>query len=133
MEGGITMEHVLKADLERELILFVNMFDINSEITSDFFLRWGYEVRRISLKQIEDEELQSVDCKVIIFQFLKFSDQEFNAFNRIRTMFPATPLSVTALYNSPKHVKRLKSSGVANFLVQPYTPADMKRMISVLV
>ncbi len=119
----------LETSGEEKLILFINMYDINSEILEDFLTRWGFSIKRTTMTEAEKAIASSYEYSQIVYQFLRFDENEFGVLERIKNLVPIAHFIITAPYYFNRHIDRLKSWGLDRFLIQPYSPSEAEALI----
>jgi|GEM_PF-1281929 len=114
---------------KNKLILFINMYDINGEILEDFLTRWGFSIHKTSITDAEKTIAASNSYSQIVYQFLRFDENEFSVLTKVKNSIPLTHFIITAPYYFNRHIERLKSWGIERFLIQPYSPAEAETVI----
>jgi len=113
-----------QGEIRNKKVLFINMYDTNSEILKDFLNRWGFSVDRLNLADLEKKAAAEDGYNHIVYQFLNFTEYEFTILEKIISVIPLTHLIITAPYAIPRYLERLKNMGVRYFLIRPYSPEE---------
>ncbi|MCX6640316.1 MAG: hypothetical protein NTW14_07520 [bacterium] len=108
-------------------IVLVNMSDCSSEVTFDLLRHWGYQVHQVGLSQ--DQMLIPNDSDLLLFQFLDYSSCELELCQRICWNHPTIQVVATAPFISIKNVFALAKLGIFEFIPQPFSPEELKRML----
>jgi hypothetical protein len=130
IQEGVSMSLDILIKTRVKKLLFVNMYDIESEILEDFLIRWGYVVEKTTLEDFENFLITGNEYVDIAFQFLQFNDREFSALGKILAVVPPEHLVITAPFYFPKYIERLRNQGIERFLIQPYSPLEAERAFS---
>ena len=115
----------LEMVLQKEAILFVNMHDINSEIMSDFFIKWGYDVRKVGLGSYDESIIKESNIIAIVFQFIDYSPQEYELFKSILRVCKNKRLVITSPFKSTINQEKLRSMGIVDIIIQPFNPKEL--------
>ena len=110
-------------------IVLVNMDDTTAGSLADFLNKWGYTPVRTNTVEVLTPILQSSEDSLIIFQFMEFREHEFSLFHSIREEFPTIPIFATSPFISAKDSFKVAKAGATEFLMQPFDPVNLKRII----
>lgn len=110
-------------------IILVNMDDTTAGSIADFLNKWGYTTVRTDIVEMLVPILQNMEGSLIIFQFVEFGEKEFALFHSIREKFPVIPIFATSPFISVKDSFKVAKAGATEFLMQPFDPLYLKRII----
>jgi len=110
-------------------IILANIKGTVLDSLSDLLEMWGYTPIRIESAETIKAVLSDDNSALIIYQFLEFSDDEYKLLTSIRQQVPGIPVVATSPFISVRDTFRVVRAGVEDYLVQPYSPRDLRLLI----
>lgn len=114
----------------RNRIVLVNMRGTDLESLADLLEMWNFTVLRIDEAETLSVLLADATPLIMIFQFREFSEPEYELLASIRKTAPDLPILALSSFISVRDTFRIAKSGASEYLVQPYSPEDLRRMIA---
>ena len=111
-------------------IVLVNMRGTELDSLADLLEMWNFTVLRIDEAKTLSVLLDDATPLIVIFQFREFSESEYELLASIRKTAPDLPILALSSFISVRDTFRIAKSGASEYLVQPYSPEDLKRMIA---
>jgi DNA-binding NtrC family response regulator len=99
------------------------------EIIGDLLDMWGYMPIKIEAAESISALNLIESSSLIMFQFLEFSEAEYKWLRTLQESLPNVPIVATSPFISVRDIFRIVRSGIADYLVQPYMPTDLKQII----
>ena len=96
----------------------------------DLLQNWGFIVELFDKNGTSGNQIPNLKPITIIFQFMEFSNFEFEEFNSHKKIYGAVPLIATSPYVSIKNIIKVMQCGASDYLPQPFTPKDLLGMIT---
>ena len=100
------------------------------ESLADLLEMWNFTVLRIDEAETLSVLLADATPLIMIFQFREFSEPEYELLASIRKTAPDLPILALSSFISVRDTFRIAKSGASEYLVQPYSPEDLRRMIA---
>jgi len=111
-------------------VVLVNMRGTDLDSLADLLEMWNFTVLRIDEAKTLSVLLADAGPLIMIFQFREFSESEYDLLASIRKTAPDLPILALSSFISVRDTFRIAKSGASEYLVQPYSPEDLKRMIA---
>jgi DNA-binding NtrC family response regulator len=110
-------------------IILINVNDANAATIDDYLMEWGYTTIRIEEVDHLKPMIHQNDHALILFQFIDFSNSEFDLFRLVQKENPSLPIVFACPYISVKDSFNLGKAGAVDYIIQPFNPSELKRKV----
>ena len=99
------------------------------ESLGDLLDMWGYVPLKIEAAETISALAYLESSSLIMFQFLEFSEGEYELLRTLHDSVPEVPIVATSPFISVRDIFRIVRLGIEDYLVQPYLPQDLQQIL----